>query len=144
MERHSPWFLLLLFYLECFCSSRQLLAVNIKSLKGDQKWRPAALVRQWQCMASQKCWARAGSNFSQPHTGLLYLVSTPDARMNDQKMQDGGACCLHTRIYPQTFHCSLAPIAELGHQNLSLMNEKLKLFEIYTRCYFMRHFISSK
>ena len=41
----------------------------------------------------------------------------------------------HTRIYPQTFHPTLAPMTEHGHQNLSLMNEKLKFLHIYTRCF---------
>ena len=50
----------------------------------------------------------------------------------------------HTRIYPQAFHPTLAPMTELSHQNLSLSNEKLKLFEISTRCYFMWNFISFK
>ena len=60
---------------------------------------------------------------------------------------DDDFCCptlkTHTPIHPQAFHCSLAPMTELGHQNLSLLKEKLQLFEIYTRCYFVR-FISSK
>ena len=42
---------------------------------------------------------------------------------------------IHTRIYPQTFHPTLAPMTEHGHQNLSLMNEKLKFLHIYTRCF---------
>ena len=41
----------------------------------------------------------------------------------------------HTRIYPQTSHPTLAPMTEHGHQNLSLMNEKLKFLHIYTRCF---------
>ena len=44
-------------------------------------------------------------------------------------------CDEHTRIYPQTFHPTLAPMTEHGHQNLSLMNEKLKFLHIYTRCF---------
>ena len=33
------------------------------------------------------------------------------------------------------FHPTLAPMTEHGHQNLSLMNEKLKFLHIYTRCF---------
>ena len=73
----------------------------------------------------QKCCATCATNY-----GQISLQRNPSSR--------------HTRIYPQTFHRTLALMAELTHQNLSLLNQKLELHQTYTRCYFMRFFISSK
>ena len=45
---------------------------------------------------------------------------------------------------PQTCHPTLAPMTELGHQNLPLLNQKLQLLQTYTRCHSMMSYISSE
>ena len=61
-----------------------------------------------------------------------------------EKFQMNQSDYTHTPIHPQAFHCSLAPMTELSHQNLSLLKEKLQLFQTDTRCYSMISCISSE
>ena len=61
--------------------------------------------------------------------------SLPDVRIiNSQigSVTDSGPIPVFTLRH---FHPTLAPMTEHGHQNLSLMNEKLKFLHIYTRCF---------
>ena len=50
----------------------------------------------------------------------------------------------HTPIHPQAFHPTLAPMTQLGHQNLPLLNQKLQLCQTYTRGLLMMSYIHSE